>query len=598
MPSHADNRTVGTDDMPKFNSDHWWMAQINKGLEWRKKYSGEERWQRIDEYYQNTYMDSTKPSFNLIYTIGSSLIPALIYQSPHIVNTARRPEFIFWARFFDGIDNWLVTEMEVQEVFEDAVLTAYLRNTVGIQLGYDFDIEFTEEDAEEEFKRVVGTLDRSRKTNQPWLDLIDPINLVLAPGTKNMRNCPWFAKHIVLPTRILEKIKGLKNVEATHIPDEITKSGDGDWYESQKSLQGFTSFWEIHDAESRQFGWLTSDGKWMMPLREDPLQIDGLPLEVISFNKNRRSLFGTPDPLYVESQQLEGDETRYIGMLQRRSAVIKGFIDSELLDEDKIRSLLSKNPLTLIPVDLSGTEKKLSEALHLVQPHVQTEFADYEVKLLNDAQLILGIGNNQIGQFSKGRHTKFEAQVVEDRSILRLGRRRQQIADTIGKLYGRINQLIAKHWKAKHIAPVIGIEGAIHWVSAYPVEFKNIRAQLVTRVDVESLAPVSQERRKAEMVEVMGIVAQFAGQGLNVIPIVQAFLSKFPWLELERVLPQANNQADALALSAFQEQQQQLMGSPEITGQIQGNLAGLGQAIGRLPLTGGTENASRRDRSR
>lgn len=114
-----------------------WLDEINLGLEWRAKTSREDAWPRIHRYYEHKFEEELNPNFNLIYMFASSIVPAVVYQRPHFVNTPRRPEFGIWAQFFDGVDNWLADEMELQSICENAVLDAFLYNIAPIGLGYD-----------------------------------------------------------------------------------------------------------------------------------------------------------------------------------------------------------------------------------------------------------------------------------------------------------------------------------------------------------------------------------------------------------------------------------------------------------------------------
>jgi len=127
-------------DTVKRDSKEWWMQQIQKGLEWRKKKAREDRWNDIQMYYEHQFADPRQPNFNLIYMLANALVPALVFQSPHITNTARRPEYQYWAQFFDGVDNWLLDEMEIASILKQAVLHGFLFNTFALKLGYDFAI--------------------------------------------------------------------------------------------------------------------------------------------------------------------------------------------------------------------------------------------------------------------------------------------------------------------------------------------------------------------------------------------------------------------------------------------------------------------------
>ncbi len=568
-----------------------WKEEINKGLVWRKKTSREQDWSRYKEYYEHAYENVLDPHFNLIYMMGSVLIPSLVFQNPGIINIARRPEFNVWAQYFDGIDNWLVDEMEVGEALETAVLSCFLQNTVAMEFGYDFPEDYSVD--EMSFPKVPGT-DRTRKYNQPFINVVDADKLVLAKGTTTSRNCGWYAKFVHLNTESLRNkakrnknfIK--KNIETTHVPPQVLGVSGNEY---MTDMEDYTGAWLIHDAESEKWGWLSTNDKWILPMEEDPLQVDGLPMDLLSFNKGIRSAWGTPDVAYVETQHVEGDESRKDGRLQRREALVKGFYDSNILDEDDIKKYLNSNAMGMIPVEVP-LDKKLQDCLHLVQPHVQMELFEYDKQRLNDAQLILGHGPNQLGTFAPGRRTAKETAIVEEQSFLRLGSRRGKVSKAVANVFGKINQIIIKHWKAPHVAKVIGVEGAMHFVQATPAEYKDLSAQLVTKVNVESLAPISKERKKQEMVEVMGVIAKVASatQGqLNIIPVVQSFLSQFDWVDMSNTLPMAQQNGPS-SMQEFQGQQQGLQQNPQaLAGQLQQNLGGVNNIIGWLPAGPVTE---------
>lgn len=567
--------------------ESYWESQIDKGLTWRKKYSREKDWDRFALYYEHIFEHPRDPHFNLIYMLCSSAIPALVFQSPGILNTSRRPEYLYWARFFDGLDNWLVSETETKEILEEAVLDAFLANVVGIELNYDWPNERENPTAQMEFSPVENTLNRTRKTNQPWIDKIEARKLLLAPGTTTMRNCRWYAKNVMVPTKLLKGMRGLikGNVKATHLPSQVR--GTGEDIAEQDPEREYTSVWIIHEAENQTWMWLTSDGKFIVAPERDLLQVDGLPLHLLTFNRGKRSIWGVPDAAYVETQQIDGDESRYAGRIQSKAANVKAFYDSNLLDEEQIVQFITSKALGCIPVNIPP-DKSLRDVLALVQPHVQGERFQYNKELLNDAQLVIGQGPNQFGTFAPGRRTKFEAQIVEERNYLRTGARRAKIATIIGKLYEKINQLIVREWKAPTVQQVVGREGAIYWVKALPKEFGNFRAQLVTKVNVESLAPVSRERRKQEMIEVMSVIAKLSRglEGVNLMPLVQSFLSQFEWADVTNTLPMAQQQGP-LDMQTFQ-QQQQAMTPETLQGALQANLGGLNSIIQQLPQRGGT----------
>jgi len=567
----------------KRNSPEWWMAQIIKGMEWRKKRAKEARWNDIRAYYENEYVLPSQPNFNLIYMLANSLIPSLVFQSPHITNTARRPEYQYWAQFFDGIDNWLLDELEVADILKRAVLQGFLYNTFALKLGYDF-AEGAPNPEGMVFEKIPGAIDRTRRTNRPWIDLITPDRLIVAPGTRDMKNCLWAAICYTIPLSVMKSL-GYKKVEATHVPDQVAKDDSNKWTEQFGDDNGYVSFYEVHNAEDGSWFCLDVNGKIIQDRVADPCQVDGLPIEIISFNPGVSSVWGTPDALYVESQMLEGNECRQDGRYQRKLANLKFIYDRELLKKEEVDKLLSGPVTTAVGAALPD-DKKLSDCIIPFQPAINTGYLEYQKATLNDAQLLSGVGPNQFGTFAPGRRTKYETQVVEERNLLRTGARRQEIADAVANLVYKMNCLIVENWKAPVVAKVIGADAAVRWVSALPSEFSEISSSLVTRVNVESMTPVSKDARRQEMIQVLQILAKM--QGVNVMPILNSFLSSFNWADITQVLPEVNQ--SPMGMNEYQAQQQQMMRDPGLANKIQQNLGGVSQLIGRMP-EGGQANA-------
>ena len=569
----------------KKGTDNWWQSRVKKALKQRSEQGFESRWSTIREYYEQRTEVPGVPNFNLIYMLASSLMPSLVYNGPSIINSPRRPEFAYWATFFDSIDNWWFDEICMEDLAEEAVLQAFLYNIVGFQIGYDFpeeDDEDTPPSEMVEFRPVKGCVDRSRKTNQAWVDIIPPERLIVAPGTKNISNCPWFGKLLLLPTDKLKDKPGFKNVETTHIPDEIRKKSAFKHVELDGDDIGYTAFWEIHNAEDKKYLCIDSTGKIILSAREDPLQVDGLPLELLIFNKPSDTVWGTPDSLYVESQYLEGNEVRRMARAQRKIALVKFLYDSAIYKKEDVDKLLAGDEMVhAIGVELEP-EKTMQNSIMALQPHVQMELSQVMKELLNDAKLLTGVGDNQAGSFASGRKTKYETQVVEENSLLRSSARRRNLGGVIGRIAGRMNQLVMKHWKAQVVSKVVGVDAAIYWVQAKPSEFRELAAQLVTKVNIESMTPVSRERKRQELAELIQMISSIPG--MNPLPLLQSFLTSFNYVDASKILPQ--QQGEAMGMGQFQGQQQQLLGSGNLPQQVQQNLGGMGSMIEGLPGKG------------
>jgi hypothetical protein len=327
-----------------------WGFRIVKALEWRKRYSFESAWPAIDAYYRHQFDMEGVPRFNLIYMMGQTLIPNLVFQSPGIINTPARDDMTFLASIWDSIDNTWIRHSEMKEIAKETVLSSYLHNTTATQIGYDFGTESDElrEKQTEAFGEIGGSVNRTRAQNMPWVDTIPSHRFIAAPGTIAMRNCIWAGKLVSMPIRILKSINNVKNVTHNKLPEEIHRMETEMW--EGRDPDKWCHFWEIHDAETKQWFWLGTHGKFILPPQPDPLQVYGLPYEILSFNKNNLSIFGTPDAEYVKSQQFEGDEVRLHGMYMRRYSLPKFFYDSNVIDPDEVAKMMEARVGPGIPV--------------------------------------------------------------------------------------------------------------------------------------------------------------------------------------------------------------------------------------------------------
>lgn len=546
------------------------------GMNWRKVYSREDMWPSLDSIYAHQYDDGV-PHFNLIYLMGQTLLPNLVFQAPGIINTPTVSGMTQWAAMFDSIDNWWVEKSEMKDIAFEMVLNAYLHNTSAASIGYNFGSPT--EGIENDMREIEGGVDRTQSMNAPWVDSIPSHRLLLAPGTKTMRTCPWAAKFVSTPTRLL-KGRGLKNVASSPVPDEIMKHEAQLW--AHRDPSQYTCFWEIHDAETKKWCWLSTSGKFLLPWDEDPLQVMGLPFEVLSMNPNGKSLWGTPDPVYIMSQHLEGDDVRYQAMKQRRISVPKFLYNSSALDVEDVNRLMSANSPAAIPVNLE-MDQKIGDKILQLTPSVNFGLQEYSKFLMTDAQHISGVGPNQMGNYAPGRRSAKEAGIVEGVSSTRVTNRRALVASAMEGLVNKANRLITDNWTEDIVQQVVGADGALYWVSADPKELARKGFGISTKVNVESMAPVSRESRKKEAAELLNMLGTMQESGANTMPILKQFLSQFEWVDVRQVLPQQQGQ---MTMPEFEAQQNGMINAGGVGQQAAENLQGVNALMQRLPSEG------------
>lgn len=572
--------------------ERYWREELTRAMKWRRAYSHEERWPIFNEYYNHEYEDPTQPHFNLFHMLGNTLVPSLIFQRPGVLNTPRRPDIGAWAQFYDSIDGYLVDSMDIVDISERAVLNSFICNTTAISIGFDFDTmgdelrkRAADEDIDDIFSGVKST-NRTRRQNLPWLDVIPTHRFLVAAGTRTMSNCSWYAKLVVVPVRMLSGEKRLINIKSSHIPEEIKRHERKLWDLTSigGEKKGYIAYWEIHDLEDGTWCWFSTNDDFIFKPAPDPLQVFGLPVETLIFNRNIESIWGASDAAYVESQMLEGNEMRQLGRMQRRIALLKILYDSEAISQEQLDIFLSGVPGIGLPIRRSPGEK-LGDVIQPLQTHTQIEYYQAQNEVLNDAQLISGHGPNQFGTFAPGRRTKYETQVVEGANTLRVSRRRSILAQLIENHLYRANILISRNWTQKEVQQVVGLDGALYWVEANPSEMGKLQDGLTTRVNVESMAPVSRERKKGEAMELLKLLGGFTEAGVNPLPLIQQLLSAFEWVDVRQVLPQMQGTYD---MNSFQQKQQNIVEQGGLGKTLGQNLGGVQSLLSRYQDQGVT----------
>jgi hypothetical protein len=140
------------------------------------------------------------------------------------------------------------------------------------------------------------------------------------------------------------------------------------------------------------------------------------------------------------------------------------------------------------------------------------------------------------------------------------------------------------------------VDGALYWVKAGAEQLKNVKHGLTTEVNVESLAPVSRERRKMEATNLLGLLSNFQEAGVNTLPLIKQLLSTYEWLDVRQVLPQMGGEYELAQWEALQRQKMQQSGLGQKAAQ---NMSGVQSLTAKLPSEGEGElyESSRSDNS-
>jgi len=534
--------------------------------------ASKQAWSTYIDYFERGRASSTDPEFNLIYVFGSSLIPNLIFQNPYVMGVplTRDEDGIKNAMLWEGIDNFLVDLLGLKEEVEKAVTFAYLTNVGVLEIGWDADgKEINEHEVGTMFPRI-SKIDNRRRKNFPWIRALDPRTVIFPTGFNDLRNIPWYAKKLCLPRYEVENLPELKGKQITYNYSSAQVFFLNDKNDEKEALD-YLGFYIHRSVETGKVTWITPDGTVLFQ-QDDPLQVDGLPLVLFNFNPAISNIFGSPDVSYIESQYLEGNELRADGRWQRKNATLKLLYDTSIMTEKDMERFLSGDALPAIGINVPPN-KTLDQCVHEMQYHVQREYLEYAQFLIKDTEYLLGFGPNQMGTVASGRRTMFEMQQVAQNNLLRVGKRRDSVANAISGAITKINMLVEKNWAHPQVLPVLGMDASLSYVKFKKENLKGI-SKIKTKVSTDSLAPSSVEKRKEDMKEIMGILAQFSPESAMMLqPLIRHFISLFDWGEVRGILPVAAEKVDFenMPTQMTQNPQQNLQGLQMLMGGGQGN---------------------------
>ncbi|GAG25882.1 unnamed protein product, partial [marine sediment metagenome] len=244
---------------------------------------------------------------------------------------------------------------------------------------------------------------------------------------------------------------------------------------------------EIHEIRDLQNGKviavLSKKGGQIIRDEVDILQIEGAPFVSAYFNGDPDLFWGPSDCRILEPIQLELNEANTQAMYHRRITLLKFFYNLNLVDPDQVDAMLAGEVGPGIGVDGDP-----ASAVSIMQPHIPPDLLEWFNSKRADAREILGMGRQELGEVSQGRTTKGEAEIAHFGSALRMDEKRDSIADALGEIMRKVNQVIFKFWSVEQVIPVVGYDGARYWVK-YNNEM--LRGEYNLQIDVESMTPLT-----------------------------------------------------------------------------------------------------------
>ena len=515
-----------------------WESKIKAGLDYRKRFSTESKWDSFRKMYRGQWDENIVP-VNRIFSYGRSLIPRIYFRAPRVVITAMRPDLIWHAKVVEAVDNMLIRETFLKETLKMCGLNSYLCGIGIIKLGYDSEFGYLPEQVvadsgetiTQESQTGEGKIEYSTniRPGMPWAASILPEDIVVPWGSTTSMNLPWIAHRILRPLDDIQQDQKYKNTEdlkGTRIP---TFAGVKPQYrpkiERDKDLP-FGELWEVRDAKTRSI-YTFCEEKLLLSTR-DALQFEGLPYEFLMLNPDPQYFWPIPDTSILEPQQLELNEVRTQHAMHRRIALLKFLYKRNAITDAELLKFFSGVVGPGIAVD----DDNIASVIHMIQPHVPPELVGEVQLILQDMKEELGFGTNQLGQMTPQHgKTATESMIVEQAFESRIDEKKDLMADLLVNIIRKWNQMLFSFWTEERVIQIVHPEGRPFWISYTGDQLKG---EYLLSVDPDSGMPMSKGLKYMMAKEVF---QEFNGDPL----IDQVLLRKLFLSHYEAVEPLAAN---------------------------------------------------------
>jgi hypothetical protein len=536
----------------------WMKDSIKSGLKFQERVAHSQMWATYKAYYRHEFPAGIIP-VNLVFSILRSTVPQIYFRNPAVSLTPTKPgiEFELHARLMEDVDNWLLRELstkyQIKKMINDAFLCGIANGFIGFDSEFGYDPSKTVAGTPASLTLFDKKGDRIEYNSNiypgmPWFLRARPEDVVYPWGCEDKSTAEWVALRVFRPLDDIKKDKkytGTADLNGSFVQRRTT--GEGTTYPNfmeEKDLKDheWVELWQVHDAKTREILALTMDHDKFLRKEEDLMQIDGLPVETITFNPDPDYIYGIPDTRIIEPQLLELNEIRTQAMKHRRIDIVKMLFKKGVLARSEIEKLLNENVQAAVEVDTDAPD--LRQAIMPMTPGATTILADMERAgevVRGDIRESVGFSRSSTGEFQGKTHiTAKETEIVNWANQIRIDERRDMVADLLTNVVRKFNQLVFTYWNTDIVRSIIGPDGAKYWIRFNPSEIKG---EYGIKVDPTNAVPVDQRTKRQEAIEMSQAWASMnPGQAKMGIPapaeLQRYFFSQYDGIDIDKLLAQ------------------------------------------------------------
>ena len=498
-----------------------WIEQIDQGLDYRRRFGIEDLWGQFEALYYNVHESMMNDGPNIFLSQGDAMMSTLTVANARVKVSPTKPEEVMKAPLVEALDNQLIRDMDLATEVETAVHHAWLfgRGFIkfgydsewgyepGLDLGGDLQLGMTLSQLNKTGTRRIE-YDSSITPGSPWCRAVDPRDIIVPWGTKELNSTPWVVH------RVIRHIDDLRADRKYSVPRDLAPQlSMQDFMESYRSIQRlktgslstykpeYVEMYEIHDRRTGQIMVVTRGLDRFLRRDPDVLQINNqLPFASIAFTPRTRAFWTTPDVYYLFYVQTELSDVARQRTAQRRISTLKFLYDGDAISDEELQKILS--PDVGVAAKIEGG-RNLNEAIIKLDNTPNLSLAQEEDLLRANAREQIGFSRNQLGDYQGGRKTATEVQTVDRASQLRMSRRGLNVKRLYEDSIRRINDIVFKFWSLPRYAQVLGEEEAKEWVR---INGQSLAGRY--SYDIEFTEESELQQRKFQALQLYGMLAQ------------------------------------------------------------------------------------------
>ncbi len=497
---------------------------------YRRYYRGIQ-WGTKDTLYADKTVD------NMVFSNIRTIMPAINLQNPKIFIEARKKphrtkdgifDTLSASAIFELIINYQWRELEIKRQTDKCLLDALLGPWGIMWMGYTAKTEKIQDGEEIEINEVI-------KEDSAFAVRISPMDFRMDPEATDSHgeDAGWVARRWIKPLSDVKKDPRYKNTGKlkanTRAKTDFTSEDSSEFVSPSKSdtLKGNDAFdrvegWDIWDKKNNRLVTIVSDYDKFLQDTKWPLEFDGFPCEILYFNDNPDEQFPLADTeIYLPAQD-ELNIMRSCQLAHVRNISQRKYIGNEskfdnIADEERKLTHGPDGSIAWANGDPNNAIIPLRDA------NISQDLYITLNSMKNNIRETQGVG-----QFEQGVAQKFDTATEPALIAQGLTIRRSErialleeflihIARKLGKILQQtlepgdipLNQdqfQFAQQFAPNKLEKMAG-EGAeviLPWLNFTK---EDIKGDFNFNMDVGSTAPINQEKRKADVVQLAQLLA-------------------------------------------------------------------------------------------